>query len=222
MRALIIDTETTDVNEPEVIELACQWMGFNFEYLKGDYYQKYSPSKQSTFGALAAHNILPEELIGCPPSDTASLPLDVDYLIGHNIDFDWKALGSPDIRRICTLALARSVWPNLDSHKLSALMYYVTGVNATTREMLRSAHSAQADVVFCRTILHEIIRETGVQNLQELYTLSEEARLPKIMTFGKYKGRPITEVDQGWITWYRKQPETDPYLLMAFSRYCRR
>lgn len=222
MRALIIDTETTDVNEPEVIEIAWEWMDSKFDYTGTAYAQKFQPKKPSTFGALAAHNILPSDLDGCPPSDTVTLPMDVDYLIGHNIDFDWKALGSPDIRRICTLALARSVWPNLDSHKLGALMYYVNGVNPQTREMLRSAHSAQADVVFCCIILHEIIRETEVQNLQDLYTLSEEARLPKIMTFGKYKGRPITEVDQGWITWYRKQPDTDPYLLMAFSRYCRR
>jgi uncharacterized protein (DUF3820 family) len=37
------------------------------------------------------------------------------------------------------------------------------------------------------------------------------------MTFGKHKGKPIAEVDKGWVAWYRKQDDTDPYLLMAFT-----
>jgi len=222
MRALIIDTETTDVEEPEVIELAWEWMDRGFDFFGESYCERFKPVKPSTYGALAAHNILPSELELCQPSHVATLPMDVDYLIGHNVDFDWKAMGSPDIRRICTLALARSVWPKLDSHKLGALLYYINGVNEQTRAMLRDAHSAAADVVFCRMLVHELVRETGAKDIHELYKISEEARLPKIMTFGKYKGHPITDVDQGWITWYRKQPDTDPYLLMAFSRYCRR
>jgi len=222
MRGLIIDTETTDVEEPEVIEVAWEWMGNDFSYIGAPYHQRFEPTLASTFGALAAHHILPKELAGCPPSYTAGIPHDVDFLIGHNIDFDWKALGSPDVRRICTLALARDAWPDLDSHKLGALMYYVNGINEETRNLLRDAHSAKSDVVFCRLVLHELVRHYNASNLLELYKISEEARLPKTMTFGKYKGRPITEVDQGWITWYRKQPDTDPYLLMAFSRYCKR
>jgi hypothetical protein len=55
-----------------------------------------------------------------------TLPADATYLIGHNIDFDWGAIGQPDIKRICTLALSRKVWPTLDSHSQSAGFFYVS------------------------------------------------------------------------------------------------
>jgi hypothetical protein len=37
------------------------------------------------------------------------------------------------------------------------------------------------------------------------------------MSFGKHKGKPIREVDAGWVAWYRRQEDTDEYLLKAFK-----
>lgn len=39
------------------------------------------------------------------------------------------------------------------------------------------------------------------------------------MAFGKFKGQPVSAVDNGWRGWYRKQTDPDPYLLKAFDRY---
>lgn len=220
MRALILDTETTDSKDGEVIELA--WVGISsgLELLAETFEQRYQPVKAIKWGALAAHHILPGELAGCPSSTTCELP-PVDYIIGHNVDFDWEVLGKPDCNRICTLAMARKLWPNLDSHSLSALYYYINGANEQSRETLRSAHSAMTDVMLCHSVLLEILKETELKTMSQLYAYSEEARIPEIMPFGKYKGRPVAEVDRGWAQWYRKQADTDPYILMALSRYCR-
>ena len=46
------------------------------------------------------------------------LPEGIEYLVGHNVDYDWKVIGQPEIKRICMLALCRSFFPALDSHSI--------------------------------------------------------------------------------------------------------
>jgi exodeoxyribonuclease X len=215
--AVVLDTETTTNKDTperrlEVIELAFRHLGSDDTTVF-----RYRPERMSTWGALAVHNILPEELDDCPASArvTMDFPL-ADFWIGHNIDFDWKALGSPKVKRICTLALARSLWPELDSHSLTALTYYTKGANPATRKALRSAHSAAADIAFTLDLYNlqcELLKTTS---LERMWDYSEAARIPKIMTFGKFRGQPISAVDRGYAAWYNRQPDPDEYLLRAF------
>lgn len=220
--AIILDTETTD-NKPESahpIELA--YIGYTLQpdgiYLD-PHESRYKPPVPPAFGATATHHILMSDLEGCPPSSEvkAALPA-ADYWIGHNIDFDWTVLGKPNVRRICTLALARSLWPECDSHSLSALAYFVLGATPETRSRVKSAHSALADILICRDILDAMLEIIRVDTLEDLWQESENARVPKIMTFGKFKGEPVESVDRGYANWYRKQPDPDPYLIEAFRR----
>lgn len=225
MTAYIIDTETTnaDREKAEVIELAHAL--FIFGAVSGEPILdkhstfRFKPAGGISLGALATHHILPEELDDCLPSSHAALPADTSYIIGHNVDFDWAVLGSPPVRRICTLAMARAVWPQFDSHKLGALVYALNGATADTKNLLRDAHSAGADVVLCYIVLNGILKVTPSNtSLEQLWHFSEECRIPKVMTFGKYKDQPVEAVDRGWIQWYRRQSDTDPYLIQAFER----
>src|SRR5690606_38893005 len=102
----------------------------------------YKPSKPSTFGAMAVHHILPHELEGCPPSSECKLPADAEYIVGHNVDYDWEAVGKPNVKRICTCAMARWVWPEADSHSQSALLYMTLGATDRIRKRLMDAHRA--------------------------------------------------------------------------------
>jgi hypothetical protein len=61
-------------------------------------------------------------LADCPPYTEFRLPQGIEYLVGYNIHYDWKVIGQPDIRRICVLALARHVYPGLDSYSQSAVL----------------------------------------------------------------------------------------------------
>lgn len=220
MKVLIADTETTGAEPPEVIELA--WM----EPLKtdGDRYwvQRYKPQKQTTLGALVVHGILPEELEQCPPSATAALPADCTHLIGHNIDYDWTALGKPPIKRICTLAIARALYPELDSHKLGAMVYALKGVSAETRSYLQDAHSAAADVDFCYKILVTMLLnrapEQSLMDPERLWAFSEECRLPKVMPFGKHKGLAIEKLPGDYVSWMLRQPDMDEYVIKAVKK----
>jgi len=174
--AIILDTETTDTKEPEVIELA--WVSYDNI---ARFHRRFKPTKPSKFGALATHHILDWELADCEPStDALKYAYPAEYWIGHNIDFDWEALGSPQVKRICTLAIARRLWPELDSHKLGAVAYFVLGANANTRELLRNAHSAGADVELTRQIFIAMSEVIGTTDLARLYAFSEDAGSPLV------------------------------------------
>ena len=221
MTAYIIDTETTtnDRERAEVIELAYTTLHPNLIADPQTAVLRYKPSRNIDWGALATHHILPGELHNEPLSTTAVLPSDARYIIGHNVDFDWEVLGKPPVKRIDTLALARYLWPDLDSHKLGAVVYYLMGANPATKALLRDSHSAGADVNSCRIILEAVLDERPhIQSIEALWAFSEDARIPRIMTFGKYKGQNVADVDRGWVKWYRGQADTDPYLLEAFRR----
>src|SRR5690606_28485197 len=141
MSAIIFDTETTGLDEPETIEAA--WL--RIETLAerkmpiDAFHSYYKPSKRIELGVMAVHHIMDEDLESSPPSSDFSLPRDVKYLIGHNIDYDWAAAGKPEVKRICTLALSRYLWPEADSHSLSAMLYLLLRPQA--RNLLKNAHS---------------------------------------------------------------------------------
>lgn len=218
MNAIVFDTETTGVNEPALIEAA--WLRLDAPRrlsVLERFEQRYAPGKPIELGAMAVHHIIDADLEGCPPASTFRLPDGVDYLIGHKVDFDWEVIGRPALRRIDTLCLARAVWPELDAYSLGALSYHV-GDRREAREKLRNAHSAIADVALCVDLLRAIVtRLDGVDTWEALWHVSEDARLPRTMPFGKHKGLPIREVPADYRRWLLGQADVDPYLRRALA-----
>lgn len=220
-KALVFDTETTGLDDPEIIEAAWVWPHHGFiekedEHLF-EFCARFKPSKAISLSAMAIHHIMDEDLIDCAPSSEFSLPADTDYLIGHNIDFDWNAAGKPEVKRICTLALSRHLWPELDTHTLSAMVYFLARDEA--RDRLRGkAHSALDDVFNCILILNNIIRKLGgIKSWEELWKHSEVARIPTKMTFGKHKGVAIKDIPSDYKRWLLNQPDIDQYLIKALQ-----
>lgn len=225
MNTLILDTETHDMHGYP-IEIAHVPCGFNqlgiFQVVDDLLFDKfYSCPEPISFGAMAVHHIIESDLIGKPSYNTFRLPQDVSYLIGHNVDYDIKAIQKCDssiqVKGICTLALSRMVWPDAPAHNLSALYYMIAGGTDQTRKALRNAHNAAADIMFTETILRELIKATGIKDMQSLYLLSEQARIPTKMTFGKHSGMLIKDVPADYKTWLLKQSDLDPYLRKALE-----
>lgn len=227
MGATIIDVETTGITDPDVIELA--YIGpLEFRSpARAATRMRFKPRKPISIGALATHHILDEDLVNETPwPGFWAPPWGTDYVIGHSVDFDWKAIGAPgDIRRICTLALARALWPELESHSLGALTYQFNN-RQDARTMLKNAHDAAADAGLCCLLLVHIFAQLTVSSWEELWQQSEIARVPTRFTFGKYgpegekKGRLIADIrreDPGYIRWCLGVPDfyNDPYLSRA-------
>lgn len=223
MPTYIIDTETLDKNDPEVIELAKLEVHIAKNAVAFDRCPEvslYKPNSRIKFGAMATHHILPSDLDGLSPYPGWGDAEPDLYLIGHNVDFDWRAVGEPECKRICTLALARYLWPEFDSHTLSALMYALSSNLEATRDALRYAHSAGADVGFTAQLLSHILKALpDVHSVEDLHFASENARIPRVMPFGKFAGKPISAVDNGYRSWYQRQEDQDPYLLAAFRAF---
>lgn len=91
------------------------------------------------------------------------------------------------------------------------------------RERLRNAHAALDDVRNCAILLKFLLVHAAkaghvVSTWEEVHAVSELARIPTVMGFGKHKGTPIAQVEPSYVRWYRGQAETDPYYLEAFKR----
>ena len=225
MNTLILDTETHDLNGYP-IEIAHVPCGFNqfgsFQVVEDLLFDEfYSCPESISFAAMAVHHIIETDLINKPSYSTFRLPEGVTYLIGHNIDYDIQAIQKCDssiqVKGICTLALSRMVWSNASAHNLSALYYMVSGGTDQTRKELRNAHNAAADIMFTARILDWIIKATGVKDMEALYLLSEEARIPTKLTFGKHNGMLIKDVPADYKAWLLKQSDIDPYLRKALE-----
>lgn len=213
--AYIFDTETTGFKEPQIIQAAGLFVEFGAKPIQS-YNEYFRPTKPIEFGAKATHHIVEKDLEGCRLHSEFTLPAGIDFLIGHNVDFDWKVIGEPSIKRICTLALARQLWPQFDSHSQGALLYALQGDAAKGK--VKGAHSADIDVEICLDILNFILKELPtVDSWKTLWEISETARLPTKMLFGKYKDTPIAQVPRDYINWLLRQPDVDPYLIKAFQ-----
>ncbi len=220
MSALIIDCETTGIEEPEPIEVA--WMAIPEPSMLYDITMiscfRFKPSKMISLGALATHHIRDEELANCAPATELCLPDGIEFLIGHNVDFDWKAIGSPDVKRIDTCAMSRWLWPGADSHSLGAMLYLHHPEEA--KEWLVNAHSASYDVANTRTILGCIFEQIQrpIATWNDLWLFSEEARIPKVMPFGKHRGTAIRDLPRDYAAWCMRQADFDPYVMKAIRK----
>lgn len=224
MNALILDTETHDLDGLP-IEIA----HVPFYFYQGApiveetkiFDEYFSVDQPISFAAMAVHHILESDIAGKPSYKTFKLPDFTAYIIGHNVDYDINALKRIDptinVKGICTLALARKVWPDAPAHNISTLYYMINGGNSLTRRELRNAHNARADILFTALILEHIIDKLGITDLQSLFLHSEKARIPTKITFGKHKGTLIKDLPGDYVGWLLRQPDLDPYLHKALT-----
>lgn len=223
MTAYIFDSETTGLNDPQLIEAAWLRLGdIGALPVVDQFLCRYKPTKPIELGALATSHILDEELAECPPHDSFAMPADTTYIIGHNVDYDWRVIGQPDIKRICTKALSSLLWPAADSHSQSAMIYLHYRSEATA--LLRNAHAALDDVQNCLLLLMKIMDALAlrlgrqVSSYEELWELSEDARLPRVIRFGKHSGAAIEDIPADYKRWLLGQDNIDPYLRKALSK----
>lgn len=222
---IIFDTETTGFENAEIIEAAWLVVDHPTKLISvGGYHERFKPSKRIELGALSTHHILEDELQKCRPSSEFKLPNGLGYMIGHNVDFDWKVAGEPDVKRICTLALSRWLFPDTDAHNQTAMMYHLFKDHYWVRDAVKNAHSALHDVCNCQEVLKQLVGEMvsrghTVATWDDLWRLSEKARIPTKMSFGKHKGMLIKDLPSDYRGWLLRQPDLDPYLLKALRGF---
>lgn len=235
MSTYIFDTETVDRDGTEIIEAA--WLriravdgllGIDEEAIPPtdtlpiiEYFtQRFLPTKPVTFGSIGVHHILPSELLDCPPSSSFQLREDATYIIGHSIDYDWAAIGSPErVKRICTDAMARWIWPDATGYSQIALTYMLLGATPATRELVRSAHSASADCLLnLRLLQHILALKPAITTWSQLWDYSEKCREPRTCRFKQYQDMLLEEVPIDFVMWVLRQHWITPYERRAYQR----
>ncbi|CAM4107983.1 putative quorum-sensing-regulated virulence factor [Acinetobacter pragensis] len=225
MQAIILDTETHTLNG-QPIEIAYAPIQISDHKITLDksqlFDQLYSVDEPISYAAMAVHQILESDIQDQPHYSTFKLPEDTVYIIGHNIDYDIRALekcgvDSTHIKAICTLALARLVWPDAEAHNISALIYMISKGSEKARDMIRKAHRADMDIILTANILMHIVHHLKINSIEELYEASEDARIPRSINFGKHRGTAIADLPADYVQWLMRQEDLDPYLRKALE-----
>lgn len=228
MSIVVIDTETTGFKKPVVpVETALLTLhgGPRDCEIHDSQTQRWNPGKEIEFGAMSTHLITNWDLTNARPWAEFEFPSDVQYIVGHSVDYDWEALGSPNVKRICTNALSRAMWPDADSHKLGALLLMTRGQGALG--LLTGAHGAYVDARNVVYLIQTIANTWDIKTWDELWTTSEIARMPVNMPFGQYgpkDGNPGMPLDDmcskypDYVQWmFKNVKDMDPYLRKALE-----
>jgi DNA polymerase III epsilon subunit-like protein len=177
---LYVDTETTDVQSKDLIQIAFLtdnpdiWMN---KYVK--------PRQEISFGSMAVHNITPEmikdeeyfedaivdehgkdpEFSGNSLSEYLQFLANKYIWVAHNADFDIEVVSKKGIivnDPICTLKVARHSLTtpdgkDLESYKLQYLRYYLGLYKMENRNHI-TAHDALSDVYFLRDLFQYFLK----------------------------------------------------------------
>ena len=228
-QAIILDTETHAMHglPVQIAHLPCSFEQGGFALNENAIFdQLFSIDEPITYGAMAVHHIIDADLIGKPSYKTFLMPDDAIYIIGHNIQYDLAVLrhcgiNTDKYKPICTLALARYVYPEAPEHNISALSYMLSSDQATTRELIKNAHSAKADILLTGGILKNLIHSLGITSMDALYQASEKALVPTHISFGKHRGTAVGKLPPDYVRWLLSKDELDTNLRTALMNIAR-
>ena len=197
---IFYDLETTSLYNAKIIEIAA-YDSINDTY----FHELVHPDCVIPPESIAIHHITNAKVKDCPVIKEI-LPRFVTFcginniLVAHNNDrfdkivlqaeFITNDLQIPDWTFVDTLKIARTLLPNLQSHKLDMLKNHYN-INIGT------AHHALDDVKNMYQIYLQIKQD---KTDDEMIKISNEYII-KHIPFGKYKGTKISELPLNYIDW---------------------
>jgi len=221
---LYFDTETTDIQAKDLIQLAFITDDPN---IQSNIFVK--PKQEISYGAMSVHNITPEMLKDYKYFENTALPKEkihpdykgdnlIDYLkflaeryiwVAHNVEFDLEVMQKKGIeipQSICTLKLSRNALTegnrDLESYRLQFLRYYLGLYKNEDKEHI-VAHDALSDVYFLRDLFHYIQKNSKLTT-EQMLTITKQPQIIREIRFGKYAGKPLEEIariDREYLIW---------------------
>lgn len=201
----VVDFETTGVEPPaEVCEV-----GFCDLHLEE---RKIDPPNWRLCGVQsmppevrAIHHIPFEECRGLEPFNSEWMSSsDVSAFAAHNAAFEVKFF-TPTIPVICTYKAALRVWPTAPAHNNGTLRYWLQdqGLIAPEHSLTQPAHRAGPDAYVTANILSALFN-AGVTG-REMVAWTKEPPLLPTCPIGKFRGKPWSEVEAGFLGWMLRQ-----------------
>ncbi|HGM6901581.1 TPA: exodeoxyribonuclease X [Serratia marcescens] len=194
----VIDTETTSF-EGGVVEIA------SVDIVDGVICNPMSdlvrPPEPISFEAMAIHHITEEMVADAPPiDDVIARYLGADIYVAHNAAFDREKLPQITAPWICTLKLARKLWPE-ERHGNQYLRYRF-GLKPDVPEGLY-AHRALYDCYVTATNLL-YMNSIARWSISQMRDITARPSLLHTMQFGKHKGKTFVDIasdDPGYLRW---------------------
>ena len=178
------------------------------------------PDRPISHQAMAIHKIT-EDMVADKPWIEEVIPRyhGSPYYVAHNASFDRRVLPEMPGDWICTVKLARRLWPGMTYSNMG--LYKSLKLSVETPAGLHH-HRALFDCYITAALLIRIM-ETSGWSAEEMVTITGRPALVSTMMFGKYRGRKIAEIaedDPGYLRWMLKNiKELTPDLRMTLRHY---
>ena len=219
MTPLLIDFETTGLSKTaKACEVAWIEIDDDLNVVDSDM-SLLDPQCQIEAGAAAIHGITNRMVAGAPTADeyfhdilNGALSKQPVLMVAHCAPFDWRFFepyAHRDTKTMCTLALARRIYPDAENHKLGTLAYLFDFVDDDTR-----LHSAESDLNMLLKLVRRMSEDTGL----DIYGLAELSWQPnpnQKIWFGKHRGTPLRELPKDYIHWLLTKADIDAELRAA-------
>lgn len=226
---LVMDTETTglDPAADRVVSVAGVWTRVDRGPFRRESFLV-DPGRPIPPEASAVHHITDRHVQGAPLLAQV-LPTfqggDFDVYVAHNAAFDFGFLPRAGRPVLCTLRLARKVWPGLPRYA-NQYLRYALGLEVPEAEGL-PAHEALADaLVTSRLLLKELAwleanPQPGIEGLQDLLDWVQAPNLLETCQFGnKHRGVPWARVPKDYLAWMKREvKDMDPDLRHTVEHY---
>lgn len=157
----------------------------------------------------AVHHIALADCAKRAPFDPARLIVEpVDAFAAHSAEFETKFFAAPK-PLICTYKAALRVWPEAPSHSNGALRYWLEdqGKISLDHAMTQPAHRAGPDAYVTAHLLLALF-QIGITGREMVAWTKEPALLPRC-PIGKFRGKPWSEVEGGFLSWMLRQPDME-------------
>ncbi|WP_306601620.1 exonuclease domain-containing protein [Geothrix sp. 21YS21S-2] len=229
---LVVDTETTGLSPSadRVVSVAGVWVRTGEGILRRESFLV-DPGIPIPPEASAIHHIVDRHVAGAPALGEV-LPVfqkgDFDAYAAHNAAFDFGFLPRAGRPVLCTMRLARKLWPKLGRYSNQYLRYFLQ-LEVVEAEGL-PAHEALADaLVTSRLLLRELAwlqehPQPGVETVQDLIAWAEAPSLLETCQFGsKHRGVPWAQVPKDYLAWMKREvKDMDPDLRYTVEHYLQR
>lgn len=156
--------------------------------------------------ARAIHHISDEMLVGAPPATSLFMKLMVgaDAFCAHNAAFEREFFTGGDRPWICTLKVARRIWPECPSHSNQCLRYWL-GLDLEDA-LAMPPHRAGPDTYVTGHILREALK---VATVEQMIAWTDQPSLLPNVTFGKHKGQKWQDLPADYLTWIVHKSDMD-------------
>ncbi|MGD8105798.1 exodeoxyribonuclease X [Pantoea sp. FN0302] len=213
----VIDTETCGL-QGGIVEIA------SVDVIDGQIVNPMSdlvrPDRPISRQAMAVHRISEAMVADKPPIEALITRYQGSaYYVAHNASFDRRMLPEMHGEWICTMKLARQLWPGL-TYGNQALRQHLR-LDVTPPADLH-AHRALYDCYVTAALLIRIMETSGWDAAHMATRMQQTAAEVDVMPFGKYRGRPVADVakrDPGYLRWMLEAiPDLKPALRNALQK----